>query len=107
MIDIKGFKLDATGDVEMKHNRIQMIEGNEVLRQRIWSVLSTNKGEWVLNTDEGINFRNILGKRSNLTESKEDKALKQYYENMVDNIEEDVSALAKRLEQRLDGVTDE
>ena len=39
-----------------------MVSDKELLRQTIESVLGTNKGEWVLNTDEGITFQNILGK---------------------------------------------
>lgn len=48
---------------DTKYNcEIQMINGNELLRQKVQCVLGTNKGEWFLNTDEGINFSNILGK---------------------------------------------
>lgn len=98
--------MDTSGDVEMKHKQIQMIEGDEVVRQRIWSVLSTNKGEWVLNPDEGINFRNILGKRKTPVDT-EDSTLQKYYEDKISDIKEDTSALTKRLERRLEGLTNE
>ena len=39
-----------------------MIDGNELLRQTVQSVIGTNKGEWVLNREEGITFSKILGK---------------------------------------------
>lgn len=39
-----------------------MTNDNELMRQKIQKVLSTNKGEWFGNADEGINFRNILKK---------------------------------------------
>ena len=47
----------------IEHNRIQMVSGNELLRQTVESVLQTNKKEWFLNWQEGINFYNLLGKR--------------------------------------------
>lgn len=59
---MKGFMLDSHGDVVIHNNKIQMIEGDELLAQRVWCVLGTNKGEWPLNLEEGINFHNILGK---------------------------------------------
>lgn len=59
---MKGFALDNAGDVIIQNNRVQMIDGNELLRQTIQSVLGTNKGEWFLNKDEGITFSNITGK---------------------------------------------
>ena len=79
-----------------------MIEGNELLKQTVQSVLSTNKGEWVLNRDEGIDFKNILGK-SKIVENQENEAQKTYYANEIERIKDDTSALAKRLESRLEG----
>ena len=59
---MKGFKIDKNGDVVIEKNQIQMVENNELLRQTVQCILNTNKGEWPLNEDEGINFYNILGK---------------------------------------------
>lgn len=59
---MQGFKLNSNGDVVIENNSIVMVEGNELLRQQIESVLSTNKGEWVLNREEGITFSNVIGK---------------------------------------------
>ena len=42
---------------------IEMIDGDELLVQTVESVIGTNKGEWVLNKDEGIHFKNLLGKK--------------------------------------------
>ena len=42
---------------------IEMIDGNELLVQTVESVIGTNKGEWVINKDEGIHFKNLLGKK--------------------------------------------
>ena len=60
--EIKGLKLDNTGDIVIKDNKIEMVEGNDLTTQTIKTVLGTNKGEWVFNPDEGINFATILGK---------------------------------------------
>ena len=60
---MKGFKLDDFGDVEILGGAVQMINGDELVRQTVESVLSTNKGEWFLNLDEGIKFSNIIKKK--------------------------------------------
>lgn len=54
--------MDSTGDVLIENNEIQMVEGNELLRQTVQSIIETNKGEWFEDWDEGIEFSNILGK---------------------------------------------
>lgn len=59
---MKGFKLDDNGDIVISNNKIQMVDGNELLKQTVQSVIGTNKGEWVLNRQEGIMFSNIFGK---------------------------------------------
>lgn len=58
---MKGLKL-KNGDLVITNNRVEMVEDNELTRQTIESVLNTNKGEWVLSPDEGIDFHNIIGK---------------------------------------------
>lgn len=60
---MKCFNLDDNGDVEIRNNKIVMTTSeNELIRQKIQKVLSTNKNEWFGNPDEGINFQNILKK---------------------------------------------
>ena len=69
---MKGFKLYTVeeaknkgvyeNDVAIENNKITMIDGNELLAQTVRSVIGTNRGEWVLNKDEGIRFKNLLGK---------------------------------------------
>lgn len=68
MIVIKGFKLDDKGDVVIVNNQIQMVEDNDLLLQKVRTVLNTNKGEWWLNENEGINFRCMLTKNPNYDE---------------------------------------
>lgn len=60
---MKGFELNEEGDVVVKENRIPIVSEKELLRQKVQTVLGTNKGEWFLNVDEGINFDNLLGKK--------------------------------------------
>lgn len=60
-----GFALSDSGDVIIESGQIQTVNGNELIRQTVKTILSTNKGEWFLNTDEGINFYNLLGKEKN------------------------------------------
>lgn len=59
---MRGFKLTQAGDVEIRNNKIQMIADDELTRQTIQYLLSTNKGEWFGDESQGINFRNLLGK---------------------------------------------
>ena len=54
--------MNSTGDLLIENNEIQMIEGEELLRQTVQSIIETNKGEWFTDWDEGVNFSNILGK---------------------------------------------
>lgn len=60
---MKGFALDSNGDVIIEKNKIKMVDGTELIRQTVQIVLGTNKNEWFLNTDEGIDFNNLLGKK--------------------------------------------
>lgn len=55
--------LDENGDVVIKNHIIQMVENTDLIKQTVRTVLSTNKNEWFLNIDEGINFDNLLGKK--------------------------------------------
>lgn len=60
---MKGFKLDENGDIVIENGKIVMVDGNELLSQTVTTTLSTNKKEWFLNEDEGIDFDNILTKK--------------------------------------------
>ena len=95
---MKGFALDSNGDVKIKNGEIQMVIGTELTRQTVQSVLGTNKGEWFINWDEGINFDNILGKK------KYHKANTVEIDNAeLEETKRDMSELSERLEKRLDG----
>lgn len=62
---MKSFALDNNGDLLIENNQIQMVENENLTRQKIGCVIETNKGEWPLNVDEGINFTNLYGKNRN------------------------------------------
>lgn len=59
---MKDLYLDSTGDVIISGNDLQYITSANLMAQKLRMILGTNKGEWKLNTDEGINFRTILTK---------------------------------------------
>lgn len=88
---MKGFML-SDGDLVITNNEIVMTQGNELTSQTIQCVLSTNKGEWIFDEEEGIDFDNIFGKQR----VKTTKATDSFYR-------EDDNALAEKLLRRLDG----
>lgn len=62
MVAIKGFAIDENGDLVIENNEISIIVGQNLTQQKVKNVLSTNKKEWFLAQDEGINQNNIIGK---------------------------------------------
>lgn len=95
---MKGLKL-LDGDLSIENNEIEIIEGSELIRQTIQSVLSTNKGEWLFDENEGIDFGNILGKHQVKTTSAKDT----FYQEEIASMKQDDSELAEKLRRRLDG----
>lgn len=59
---MKGFKLDSNGDIQITNGVIDMVYDEELTAQRVKTVLGTNKGEWFMDGDEGIDFGYMLGK---------------------------------------------
>lgn len=59
---MKGFALDENGDVLIENNTISIVTGDELLRQKVWTVLRTNLKEWFFDWAQGIDFNNLLGK---------------------------------------------
>lgn len=59
---MRGFMLDRNGDVVIEHGELRFTEGDDLKRQTIERVLGTNKGEWFLNSDEGVVFADMLCK---------------------------------------------
>lgn len=62
---MKGFALDANGDVLIENNEISIVVGDSLLQQKVWSVLRTNLKEWFFDWEQGIDFNNLLGKNKN------------------------------------------
>lgn len=65
---MKDLHVNASGDLILSGNDLQFVRDKELTAQKCRLVLSTNKGEWLLNPDEGINFRAILTKSPNRDE---------------------------------------
>lgn len=69
---MQGFALNENGDIILQNRdkntvfpngwRIQLIEGDNLIAQKISIVLGINKGEWFWNSDLGIDFDYLIGK---------------------------------------------
>jgi hypothetical protein len=101
---LKGFKLDSSGDIIINNNTIEMISGNELLAQTVRTLLGTNKGEWALNEQEGINHRNIIGQPKQKSGNRRNgNALEKYYKAEISHINEENSEMIQQLRDRLEG----
>lgn len=101
---MKGFMIQD-GDLVIADNlqtnkkEIEMVSENELKVQTIQSVLSTNAGEWIFDTSEGINFSHILGKQKTKSTSTANSTLmKELYAK-----QSETNAIAEKLKKRLDG----
>lgn len=65
VIVLKDFSLDSNGDIIIRNNDIQLISDKNLTIQKIRMILGTNKNEWLLNENEGINFGVMLVKNPN------------------------------------------
>lgn len=52
-----------SGDLVISRNDLQLISKGNLTAQKMRLNLGTNKGEWKLNPDLGINFKAILGQK--------------------------------------------
>nr|DAU25600.1 MAG TPA: baseplate wedge protein [Caudoviricetes sp.] len=87
---MKCFSLDNKGDVTVNKNRIEMVEGSDLIIQKIRQILLTNYGEWWLDKKEGLNQRSIFVKNPNYQLIKDEirQAINQVDNGLaVDNIE--------------------
>lgn len=60
-----GFALDEHGDVLIENNTISIVVGDDLLRQKVETVLRTNLKEWFFDWEQGVDFNNLLGKNTN------------------------------------------
>lgn len=61
---MKGFALDANGDLLIENNDISLVVGDSLLQQKVQTVLRTNLKEWFFDWEQGIDFSNLLGKNT-------------------------------------------
>jgi len=59
---MKGFALDENGDVLIENGAISIVTGDNLLQQKVLTVLRTNLQEWFFDWDQGVDFDNLLGK---------------------------------------------
>ncbi|MFD1777004.1 DUF2634 domain-containing protein [Paenibacillus rhizophilus] len=55
-------KVDETGDLVFAGGELQLVSGPEEIAQSCRMAVGTNKGEWFLDLDFGIDFSRIMGK---------------------------------------------
>lgn len=59
---MKTIKLDSTGDLAFEKGDFLMLDEAEEIRQSLYITLATNKREWFLDPEEGLDFQAITGK---------------------------------------------
>lgn len=105
---MKDFMLDENGDTIIENGDIQMVHGGELTKQTIKSVLGTQKGEWFLNWEQGIDHNEILGKKRYASQNSalDNEYIAEISSLKQTNAEQQASenALNELLEKRLDGV---
>lgn len=74
---MKDFLVDENGDLVISKGDLSFVKDTELTAQKVRLILSTEKGEWFLNEDEGIYFSAILTKNPN-----EDEALDAILEGL-------------------------
>lgn len=78
------FRLTEDGDIAVQDNDIQTCSGGTLLAQQIKMILNTNCGEWWLDEDEGIPFKEILVK------SPDYSAIEEYIKHAVRQIDDSI-----------------
>lgn len=62
---MKALKIDSSGDWVMENGSFVVIEGDEQLAQEARISIETLRGEWFLNSDEGMDRVPFMGKNFN------------------------------------------
>ena len=61
---MKTFLLNESGDLQLDgQNNLKMVNGADEKLQSVRLLLSTNTGEWFLNTEHGLDYFAILGQK--------------------------------------------
>lgn len=81
---MKGFLLDNRGDVVIGEGDIKTTADADLLTQKIRQILGTNRGEWWLDSDEGISVQEVIRKNPNQVRIRDyiRRALKQVDKNL-------------------------
>ena len=80
-----GLKMQ-NGDLVITNHEIEQVQDEELTSQTIESVLSTNKGEWLFDEEEGIEFSNFLGHKNideNIIRSEIEQGIAQVDETLT------------------------
>lgn len=56
--------VDGTGDLIIEDNNFVIVDSRTGYYQAFLLILQTRQGEYILNTDEGLNFNAFLGKKN-------------------------------------------
>ncbi|WP_088005597.1 DUF2634 domain-containing protein [Indiicoccus explosivorum] len=59
---MKTLKLDETGDLALDKADLVFVDEVEEVRQSLYLAMATNKREWFLHPDFGLDFKAIIGK---------------------------------------------
>ena len=59
---MKSLALDETGDLLLENGAFQMVDGKELIRQKVFEVINTHKGEWPFDWEQGVDQSHFLGK---------------------------------------------
>lgn len=62
---MNNFKLDATGDIVIANDEMQMLSGKDEVIQSARIVLGTNLNEWFLDPEAGTDYDVLLQKQPN------------------------------------------
>lgn len=68
---MKSYLLDESGDIVIRNGQFVFVEGDEELAQQVRLSLQTEKGEWFLDLEEGMDYTPIFSKQFNDTEARD------------------------------------
>lgn len=83
---MRTFKI-KNGDLVIENGDLVMVEGEEEQMQSIERILTTNKGEWFLNTDFGLDYNRIQGKNKTEEEIKLAMVEALHQDSRVDEVD--------------------
>lgn len=79
----------VNGDIQFdEHGELIMVDGDEELAQCCEIALGTNKGEWFLNPEMGIDFRLFLGKSPNEEVMRDELARGLLQEDRIESLDD-------------------